>query len=501
MRGDPMSWLRSELYPTWGVLFGLFSLFGGLLWFYGEYAGFALLGTLLSGLVILSLLKPDWSFILLIGFTLLFDQYQIPGFEPVTHQIGYLNNFKEIHYIPYFHVGMMSPFEVHLGAILFALFLRWMISPHDYRDLKWPKEAWFGILLACWLAVSVLLGLGQQGELMPALWELRALATFFLVLFITPWVFKGQKEIKGLFWVIFIPILIKSIQAIFRFIELGFSTGGYPTLTSHEDAVFINTLFLLCVAYWVYNVQGIQRFILTWTLPILGIGFLLGMRRAAYASLLVSLVGFVFMQPKETLRLVLKRSIPIALLGLVYAGAFWNSNHPIGNPIQSIKSGLFAQQSENTSDPVNFSEEYYSNLYRSIENYNLAETVKSQPLTGVGFGRKYLMPIPLATISFPLRDYIPHNQILWVFAKSGLIGFFLFWLFFISSMGRGVLKLHREENPEHKAWLTLAVLAIVNQLVTSFFDLQLTYTRNMVYLGFLIGFIWHWKESRGDHHE
>ena len=282
---------------------------------------------------------------------------------------------------------------------------------------------------------------------------------------------------------------------------MGFSTGGYPTLTSHEDAVFINTLFLLCLALWVYRVPGLQRFILTWSLPILAIGFLLGMRRAAYAALLVSLVGFTLMQPKETLRWVLKKSIPAALIGIVYVVMFWNSSHPIAQPVQSVKSGIFAQQTEASTDPSALSEEYYSNLYRSIENYNLAETVKSEPLTGVGFGRKYLMPIPLATISFPLRDYIPHNQILWVFAKSGLIGFFLFWLFFICCMGRGVLTFQRQENPIYKAWLTLAILAIVNQMVTSFFDLQLTYTRNMVYLGFLIGLIWHYSGKVGSINE
>jgi hypothetical protein len=207
------------------------------------------------------------------------------------------------------------------------------------------------------------------------------------------------------------------------------------------------------------------------------------------------------MQPKETLEWVLKKSIPVALVGIVYIVMFWNSTHPLAQPVQSVKSGIFAQQTESTTDPSALSEEYYSNLYRSIENYNLAETVKSEPLTGVGFGRKYLMPIPLATISFPLRDYIPHNQILWVFAKSGLIGFFLFWLFFISCMGRGVLAFQRQENPIKKAWLTLAVLAIVNQMVTSFFDLQLTYTRNMVYLGFLIGLIWHYSGKEGSNNE
>lgn len=475
---------------TWGILLLLLGGFSSLLFLYSQYAGFALLSTLILGLVVFSLMKPDWSFLLLIGFTLLFDQYQIPGFDPITHQIGYLNNLKEIEYIPYFHVGMMSPFEIHLGSIMMAVFLRWMVDPHAYRRVQWPVEAIYALLLAGWFGAAFLIGLGQGGQLMPALWELRAFATFILVLFLTPLVLKDLRDVRHVFWILMIPILIKAIQAIFRFVSLGFSTGGYPTLTSHEDAVFINTMFLLCLILWVYTSPGAFRFVLTWVMPILIAGFLLGMRRAAYASLLVSLVGFFLMQPRDVLFRYIKRTIPVAVVALIYVGAFWNSTHPVAIPVQSIKSGFITQNAASDRESSTLSEEYYSNLYRAIENYNLAETVKSQWLTGVGFGSKYLMPIPLANISFPLRDYIPHNQILWVFAKSGLIGFFLFWLFFISSLGRGVVTLHRQVNPDRKAWITLTGLAILNQMVTSFFDLQLTYTRNMVYLGFLMGVVW-----------
>jgi Kef-type K+ transport system membrane component KefB len=71
----------------------------------------------------------------------------------------------------------------------------------------------------------------------------------------------------------------------------------------------------------------------------------------------------------------------------------------------------------------------------------------------------------------------------------GGIGFFLFLLFFFSIAGYGANVSKYIQNPYLKAVCVMIVIAVINQLVTSFYDLQLTYYRNMIYLGSLLGLL------------
>jgi hypothetical protein len=154
-----------------------------------------------------------------------------------------------------------------------------------------------------------------------------------------------------------------------------------------------------------------------------------------------------------------------------------------------VKSGIAPEAVDPEAageDALERYNDYYSNLYRSIENYNLGRSAMVHPVAGTGFGKPYLMEVPLPRISFPLMEYIPHNQILWVFVKSGAIGFMLFWAFFLWMPMKGILAIRLTGDPWLRAFLSLASVSVVNQMVTSYFDLQLTYTRNMVYLGVLL---------------
>lgn len=98
-------------------------------------------------------------------------------------------------------------------------------------------------------------------------------------------------------------------------------------------------------------------------------------------------------------------------------------------------------------------------------------------------------PIELARISFPLREFIAHNEILWLLVKMGSIGYFCFWFFFISFVFRGASAFSQLQNPYLKSVCAVSVVVVINQLVVSYYDLQLTYPRNMIYLGVLMGIL------------
>jgi hypothetical protein len=339
------------------------------------------------------------------------------------------------------------------------------------------------LLFVATFLFSCVHGLRQGGDFLVALWEVRALFYLILLYLIVPQIIRSEEQIRWLIWVVILGVTIKAFQGIWKFITLGFTTGGYATLTNHEDPVFMVTLFILLFGFLVYKSWNKQLALLLLLFIPYMLAFYVAQRRAAYASFMVSFSTFMVLLPAVTRWKFLKGILPVLVCLGIYSLIFWNSNSVLARPIQTIKSGFVKPEMETNID------DYYSNLYREYENYNLAATVINNPVLGIGFGNKYEQPIPLVAIPYPLRDYIPHNEIYWVIVKMGSIGFFAFWFFFNSAAAKGVQIFTNLNNPYLKAVTLFVIIAIINQMVVSFFDLQLTYYRNMVYLGCLLGLL------------
>lgn len=472
--------LDRETLPAIYVILVSLPLIGFAILFTGNILP-AFAPIILFSILFLTFYRIEYSLFSLIGAVLLFDQFRIPGFYPYTLRFDYFRNLKGISYLPHFSAGVMNPIEIHFVLILFT----WFIVLSIKKRFSFNRVVIWGALLLLfgWLSYAFFKGMKSGGDFLTALWEVRAL--FYLALFyITiPQIIQTRKHLKILMWIIIAGISFKAFQGIVRFVALGFSMGGLPTLTNHEDPVFMVTLFILLMAMWFYNVKNAQKYVLTLLLFPLLLGFAVGQRRAAIASLFVSIAAFFVLLPGKKQWQFLKIGLPVLVALIVYGAAFWNSNSMLGAPVQMVKSGIY------TSKKNVDKQDYYSNLYRLHEDYNLAYTVRQHPVFGIGFGKKYDKPLKLAHISFSLRDYIPHNEILWVIVKTGGIGFFLFWLFFNCYAFQGAYIHKTIISPYLKAICMMIVVAIINQMVVSFYDLQLTYYRNMIYLGTLMGLL------------
>jgi len=478
---SPLGLDRDNSIVLWILLLFASMMSAGIYYFEGNVA--LVTGILyLTFVALLSLFRIDFSFYLFIFTVILFEQYAIPGFTTITHDVSFFNNLKEISYVPYFHHGMISPFEIHILFITFAVFLH--ATVRKGFDLK-PVSVWipFLVFFVC-LVLAFLNGMRTGGDFMIALWEVRALFYLCLMYLIVPQILDSKKQISLLFWVIIIGITIKALQGVGRFVDLGFTTGGFDVLTNHEDPVFMITIFLLLIGFLLYQTGHKQKLWLLVTLLILFLGFYVAQRRATYGSLIVSISAIVVLLPTLKRIQFLKYFLPVLSILLVYGFVFWNdSEGPAGRPVQMIKSAFVEPDME-----TNF-RDYSSNLYRDNENYNLAQTVVSNPVLGTGFGKRYDQPIPLIEIRFTLRDYIPHNHMYWLLVKMGAVGFFAFWFFLNCFVAKSTQVFIRLKDPYLKAVTLVIVIAVINQMVVSFYDLQLTYYRSMIYLGCLMGLL------------
>jgi len=471
---------RENAFVFWLLIFFAVMLGGGLYLFNGNVPLVA--GIIyLTFVLILSILRLDISLYLFMFTVMIFDQYAIPGFNSFTFDVRFFHNLKEIPYVPYIHSGVVSPFEIHLLFISVALLIHASIRKIFFFK---PIPVWGAFLFFFTLfTFSFVNGLRDGGDVLVALWEVRALFYLCLMYVLVPQILDTRSQVAALFWVFIIGITIKALQGVVKFVNLGFTTGSYDVLTNHEDPVFMVTIFILLLGFLVFHTGGKQRIWLLLSLIILFLGFYVAQRRASYASLMVSISAFIVLLPALKRIQFFKYFLPVLFALLLYGAAFWNNDGTFGRPVQMIKSG-FVEPDRETSF-----RDYSSNLYRENENYNLARTVVKNPVIGTGFGKKYDQPIPLINIRYPLRDYIPHNQIYWILVKMGAVGFFAFWFFFNCFAAKGTQLFLRLNDPYLKAVTLVIIIAVINQMVVSFFDLQLTYYRSMLYLGCLMGLL------------
>ncbi len=474
--------VKNELdkYSTY-IIIVLFSFIIGALMLRTDGNILAVCGFVTAvSILVITFYRVDWGFYLFISMVLLFDQFHIPESDPITYKIDYFKNLKQIPYMPHFSAGVMNPIELQLILMLLAWFIA--ISVRKRTRVQHIPVWGLAVIFFISLIVALMHGLTTGGTFLPSLWELRALFYFGFLYFFVPQIIQSKDQLETLFWIFIIFITIKAIQGAARFVFYGFSFRGLETLTNHEDPVFITLLIIFLLSMIVLDCKSKQRTTLFILFTPLVLGFFAGQRRAAYAGLFISLIAFVILLNRNERMILLKAFFPFFIFGIIFCAAFWNSNSKLASPVKLVKSGFTTSKKED-------GERYLSNLYRKFERYDLAVTFRTSPVTGLGFGKKYQLPIPLPAIPFPLRDYIPHDEILWILIKTGAVGFFIFWLFFDSLLFHGSALSKKIHDPYLRSICIVIVIAIINQMVVSYYDLQLTYYRNMIVLGTLCGLL------------
>ena len=119
-------------------------------------------------------------------------------------------------------------------------------------------------------------------------------------------------------------------------------------------------------------------------------------------------------------------------------------------------------------------------------------TVHSAPVQGIGYGRRYLHVVPMDDISkvYPLEDYLPHNQVLWVWERVGTLGFLAFWgmISAIFILAGQTIRTPKADGLT-KAVGLFALLATLLLVIFGMLDLQLSNFRDVLFVGVWIGIL------------
>ena len=376
--------------------------------------------------------------------------------------------------------AIISPLELYLVLTLLSWFLRDALNRkfHLYRGpLFWPA-----LVFTAFIGFGLFYGISRGGNVNIALWESRSIFYLPLFMILVSNLLLKRKHIENAIWAVMLALLVEGLYGSYMMIfELRFDLSTLNSLTQHPAAIHLGTILVLAITTWMYKVSWRLRLFLLLIIPPAIITFIGGQRRAAYIAVILAIVLLVIVLYRERKTAFMIIAPPLAILGLLYIGFFWNSNHALGLGAQAVKSVIAEDQASHRDQA--------SNLYRDIENLNSTFTIKQEPITGVGFGNRYYIVWPLPDISiFPWWDYIPHNSIIYIWIKSGIGGFLSMLTLFGLTIMHGIRAFIRVNDGSLKAITLTTTIYIVMHLVFAYVDLSWE-PQSMLYVGLAMGII------------
>jgi hypothetical protein len=235
-----------------------------------------------------------------------------------------------------------------------------------------------------------------------------------------------------------------------------------PVMTTHADTVLWVGAFGLLTVNFLYNYrQSADKLAMFLGGPLVLAAIHFNNRRLAWVSLLLAMAGLFFLMPPSRLKRRLNRLaimfLPV-MVGYVIVG--WGRTEKIFKPLASISSVSSAP------DP--------STLARNVENLSLIATAGyNGPSHGTGWGHKYVELSNMYSIAdaMELWPYIPHNSILGLFAYTGYVGAFGFWMMFPTGIFFLLRSTRTSRDPLHQTIGLAGVLLTITSCNQMFGDM------------------------------
>ncbi|MEP6298239.1 MAG: O-antigen ligase family protein, partial [Ilumatobacter sp.] len=234
----------------------------------------------------------------------------------------------------------------------------------------------------------------------------------------------------------------------------------------HGASVHLAVLFILtlCLIFLPKCSSRFRWTALTFCIPAI-IVFALSQRRSAFNAFAIAMVLFLAVLFIERRRAFWWLAPTLTVFGVGYVLAFWSVTGPLGFGAQAVKSFIAPEQ----LDAVDRS----SDLYREIEATNIWFTIRAEPELGVGFGNRFYQPWALPDLGpgFEFRDFLPHNSLLWIWLKTGYVGFVLMLFVLARTIQLGTRSIARVKDGDERAILVACLSYIVMYTVFTYVDI------------------------------
>ena len=348
----------------------------------------------------------------------------------------------------------------------------------------------FLFYLLC-VASGIVHGLASGGDLKVTVLEVRPFWYLFVSYLLAYNLVTRKSHVYAFFWMVILSAGVKSLQGlyIYLFVLHGDLTNT-PWIMAHEESFFFVSLLILSLLLLVHYRYRPQLFAALLIVPCVIVALVANQRRADYVGLLLGigvLWALLFCIKPHLRKWLVFGMLTFIILTPPYILAFSRSTAWYAQPAREVVSVINPEYTDVRA--------VGSNLYRWIENTDLKFTAEQNPLLGLGFGKPFLEPIALTSVypevlvDDPVYNYIPHNNIYWVWIRLGPIGYFALWYLFGSIIIRGCLTARRLKDPYLQLVAMYTVAMIFVEIVVAFADYQLYFYRNVIYAGLLAGIL------------
>ena len=324
--------------------------------------------------------------------------------------------------IPLFHGtgGLhISPADI-LIALMLGIYVAKM-GLASVRPLPRTPTAKAMYCVAGVVLYGVVLGRLHGGQLRVAMTEVRPyfylVATFVLASVLV----TTRAAVRAALWAVVISVAFKAGQALYLFMSVRHMAVRPDAVLGHEEALFFTLFFLLTLSLWLFDVPGTLRRTATWLTPFVLLGDLSNTRRAAWLVLGVGVIALLAVSyaALPTRRRVAGRIlVTLLLVCSVYMPLYWNKSGGLAQPARAIHSAIQPNRRDQSSD-----------LYRIQEDENIWFNIRQGKVIGRGFGVPINYALPIEDISDidPLITYIPHNGVLYILMRMGILGAVVWW--------------------------------------------------------------------------
>ncbi|MCX6054732.1 MAG: O-antigen ligase domain-containing protein [Chloroflexi bacterium] len=438
----------------------------------GKNPGLEVIAWLIYGAGIVTIfIKPIYGLYLTVFFSISGDMVLIPWYP-------FNKNFSSVESI--FFINSSLKFSA-LELYLVILVLAWAGRQFSQKKLTFSPGTIAAPMIIFMVSVvyGLVYGIFRHGNLTTALWECRAMFYLPLIYFLVVNLVENRQQVNGLMWAVILGNIVQAFVGCWYYLFFpGGSSHGSDGIMEHGASIHLNVLFIYVIALYLFKGPKVKRNVLVFfCLPAL-FAFLVNERRASFVSLGIAIVLLGVGLFRQNRRVFWNIAPPLTVIAVLFLGATWNNSGTLGLPARGIKSALGLDISARDSS---------SNVYRDIENINTNFTIHQVPLTGLGFGNKFYIIVPMPDISFFVWwEYITHNSIMWIWMQTGVFGFLSLLIMIGGSLAIGVRSYDRIPGGDMKAIGATLLLYIIMHFVFAYVDMSWD-SQNMLLIGVSVG--------------
>jgi hypothetical protein len=423
-RGNKVPSLKLALALSVGAL--VFGLIAGQLVASGK--GIAVFGLAVVLVPVAMWMRPQIAPVVLMATALVIEQVGqrvVPtdAHNPSVGSVVAMPDIPITSHIPLFQgLGSLhlEPADLLLLIVTTIYLVRGVEGGPRWRPRTHVSASVFAVLGM--VLVGIFIGMSHHGQLRESLMEARPWVYLGSAYLLTAVMIRDRAGVRAVLWGLVLATGLKAAQGLIVFMQV---SGMHPrpeSVLGHEEAYFFALFIFLVLALWLFNVPaGRLRKTATWLLPVVIGANLANNRRAAWILLgfgLLTIVVIGYRALPFRRRAISRGAAALLAISAVYLPIYWNKDGGLAQPARAIHSMI-------SPDPRDAA----SNLYRVQEDANLELNIHGGGLLGKGFGVPIDYALPIVDIKSidPLIAYVPHNGVLYVMMRMGVLGAIALW--------------------------------------------------------------------------